>query len=379
MTTTLSPELLRACLSVYPRLAFVDLETTGSRCGTDRITEVAIIQVDEDGVREWSSLVQPGIPIPPFIQSLTGIDDQMVAEAPTFDRLAADIHARLQDRVFIAHNVGFDRGFLQQQLQEAGFDFRPAAACTVQLSRRLYPEQDRHNLDSLIARHGLRVSGRHRALDDTRLIWQFWQIVCRDFSPVQLAAALPAPRPRPPAVAPLQLDATLPDGHGVWLLHGEDDTLLQVGRATRLRQQLMTLLRTDQGLTPGTRLSAQVRRIDWLATEGALGAQLQEIVLVKARQPRHHRLPQHRDLPAPAAWPYPGPIGVREGQHSLHVLDDWCYLGTARGDAEIWPLLALPRRFDHDIHLLLLKRLPRLPKRSLMLLGSQLDFNAPAA
>ncbi|MCW7537072.1 exonuclease domain-containing protein [Aquabacterium sp. A7-Y] len=373
----LEPALLQRCLAVYPRLAFVDLETTGSMPGSDGITEVAIIQVDAEGVREWSSLVNPGRPIPPFIQQLTGIDDAMVAGAPSFASLAAEVLARLEGRVFFAHNARFDHGFLAHALEAAGLAWHPPqVSCTVKLSRKLYPEQERHNLDTLITRHRLQVSERHRALGDTRLIWQFWQIACRDFPATRLAAALGPPPSRPGL--PAHLDTELPEGHGVYIFHGVDGRPLLVGRATRLRQQVQSLFRTDQGLTAGTRLSEQVGHIETVAAPGTLGAQLKEVALVRSLQPRHHQLPRHRDLPAPRAWPYPGAIGLREGE-AVHVLDAWCHLGTATHEREIWPLLEQTPVFDHDIYLVLLKRLASVPVRSVMLLNSQLDFGVPAA
>ena len=78
-----------------PAFAFVDLETTGTHAGADRITEIGIVRVDDvDGVvrvREWQSLVDPGVPIPPAIQVLTGITDAMVARAPSFPAVARDV------------------------------------------------------------------------------------------------------------------------------------------------------------------------------------------------------------------------------------------------------------------------------------------------
>ena len=78
------------------RLAFVDLETTGATITADSITEIGIVEVDRDGVREWSSLVHPVDRIPPFIEALTGISNEMVADAPSFDQLAEELHARLE-------------------------------------------------------------------------------------------------------------------------------------------------------------------------------------------------------------------------------------------------------------------------------------------
>ena len=93
-----------------PALAFVDLETTGATATADRITEIGIIEVDENGMREWSTLVNPGTPISSFIESLTGISNAMVADAPAFEEVAEEVLARLDGRLFVAHNARFDYG-----------------------------------------------------------------------------------------------------------------------------------------------------------------------------------------------------------------------------------------------------------------------------
>ena len=81
---------------LHTRLAFVDLETTGATITSDCITEIGIVEVDADGVREWSSLVRPDARIPPFIEALTGISNEMVADAPQFEQLAEELYARLE-------------------------------------------------------------------------------------------------------------------------------------------------------------------------------------------------------------------------------------------------------------------------------------------
>lgn len=152
-------------------LAFIDLETTGANPVHDRITEIGIVEVD--GAR-WSTLVNPKRSIPEFIQHMTGISNAMVADAPTFDQVAAELGQRLQGRLFVAHNARFDYGFVRHEYQRLGQRFQADVLCTVRLSRRLFPEHHRHNLDSLIERHGLAADDRHRAMADADLIWQFW-------------------------------------------------------------------------------------------------------------------------------------------------------------------------------------------------------------
>lgn len=174
------------------RLAFVDLETTGGSATVDRTTEIGIIEVDALGVREWSTLVNPMMPIPRFIQKLTGITDAMVADAPCFEVLAPALQARLRGALFVAHNASFDHGFLCHEFTRVDMPFEQSVACTVKLSRRLFPEHKRHNLDSVVERHGLTLppEERHRALGDARAVWAFWQHLCRTMTPQKVHAAL---------------------------------------------------------------------------------------------------------------------------------------------------------------------------------------------
>jgi DNA polymerase-3 subunit epsilon len=285
-----------------PRLAFVDLETTGGTATSDRITEVGIIEVDEDGVREWSSLVNPQIHIPEFIQSLTGISNAMVANAPTFAELADDIQSRLADRVFIAHNARFDHGFLKNEFKRTGHEFRPPVLCTVRLSRKLFPEHARHNLDSIVERHRLHVTERHRALGDAQLIWQFWKAIHETLAPELIEAAVAKLVSRPSL--PSQLDAlqieSLPATHGVYLFYGANDLPLYIGKANNLRRRVLSHFSGDHASSKELRISQQIERIDWVETAGEIGALLQEAALVKKLMPTHnHQLRANEEV---CAW-----------------------------------------------------------------------------
>jgi DNA polymerase-3 subunit epsilon len=154
-------------------LVFLDLETTGAAASRDRITEIGLIEVEPGGrAAEWSTLVNPEMRIPPFIESLTGISNDMVALAPTFAEVARDLKARLAGRLLIAHNARFDYGFLKAEFGRLDTRYSSDLVCTVKLSRKLFPGHARHNLDSLLERHGITCSARHRALGDARVLWE---------------------------------------------------------------------------------------------------------------------------------------------------------------------------------------------------------------
>ncbi|HEV7358195.1 MAG TPA: 3'-5' exonuclease, partial [Steroidobacteraceae bacterium] len=161
-------------------LAFVDLETTGGNPAYDRITEVGIVRMrNGELLEEWSSLVNPECRISPYIEAFTGISSEMVADAPRFADLASMVYEKLEGAVFIAHNARFDQGFLRSEFRRIGMTYSAAALCTVKLSRCLFPQHARHNLDAVIERHGLDCSARHRALGDAKVLHDLWQKLTR--------------------------------------------------------------------------------------------------------------------------------------------------------------------------------------------------------
>lgn len=172
-------------------LIILDLETTGMLAAEERITEIGLVEADKGGfVDSWSQLVNPEKSIPPFIESITGISDAMVRHAPTFAELAPALYARLQGKLLVAHNARFDYGFLRSEFARVDLAYEARVLCTVKLSRKLYPEQRRHNLDSLIQRHDLRCSARHRALGDAEVLWQFLQKIQAELDAERISAAL---------------------------------------------------------------------------------------------------------------------------------------------------------------------------------------------
>jgi DNA polymerase III epsilon subunit family exonuclease len=151
------------------RYAVVDVETTGGTHGArHRMTDIAIYEVRNGVVEdEYRSLINPGRKIPRQIEVLTGINNRMVATAPYFDHIAGDVLERLEGRIFVAHNVSFDWGWVSRQLAEAVGDVpNVERLCTVRMARRLVPRLRRRNLDALARRYGIEITDRHRAHGD---------------------------------------------------------------------------------------------------------------------------------------------------------------------------------------------------------------------
>jgi len=155
-------------------IAVVDFETTGLGPTTGgRATEIAAVLVRGGAVVDaWSSLMNSGAWVPPQIQALTGISNAMLADAPDSATVMRELARFTAGCPLVAHNASFDRGFWQAEMARAGVAPDPAHefACTVLLSRRLWPEAKSHGLGAMTQFHGLSLTGRaHRAMADARV------------------------------------------------------------------------------------------------------------------------------------------------------------------------------------------------------------------
>lgn len=147
----------------------IDLETTGAKAPPCRVTEVGAFLVKDGQVLDkFHTLVNPEMPIPPFISSLTGISDDMVADSPKFVEIADDLLNFIGDSVVVAHNAGFDLGFLNHEIGRVYEDYKLGnpSLCTVKLSRRLLPEIENHKLSTIARYFSIDLENHHRASDD---------------------------------------------------------------------------------------------------------------------------------------------------------------------------------------------------------------------
>lgn len=406
----------------YRKLIFIDLETTGPNPAADFITEIGIVEVTDASVQRWSTLVNPQVPIPPFIRRLTSIDDSMVRDAPTFEMLQHELWQRLQDGLFIAHNARFDYGFLRNAFKRVGVNLHCEVLCTVKLSRKLFPQEPKHGLDALVARHGLSPQTRHRALADADLLWQFWRKLGANVAADAIHTAIDELLQRPGIPAQLEPDLLddLPDAPGVYVFYGEHDVPLHIGRGAQLRQRVLSHFPAGQPSCKDALLARQVRRVHWRETAGEVGAQLIGAQLLKDLRPVHDHVTEYEacswqlrdDLPPALVyaseldfgsserlyglfnsrnkaemalralaekhalslialglepgtaklsaqqaarlenaltalklqrWPYVGPVGLAEtgadGRRDVHVVNNWCYLGTMQAGDDLWDIL----------------------------------------
>lgn len=169
----------------------VDVETTGGSPFFNRVIEIGLLRVEKGEVVErYQTLVNPGMPIPEFITKMTGISDDAVVAAPTFETLADEILSKFEDSIFVAHNSQFDYGFLKEEFRRLGYGFNLPQLCTVRLSRSLYKEHKHHNLTAIIERYNFECENRHRAFDDAKVLWDFLQHVHTNIESAELQKAL---------------------------------------------------------------------------------------------------------------------------------------------------------------------------------------------
>ena len=221
--------------------AIVDIETTGGHASANGITEIAIVLhngKEEEG--RYSTLINPKIPIQKFVQSLTGITDAMVAEAPLFASVASNIYNLLKDRVFVAHNVNFDYSFVKHQLQQEGFNLDVPKLCTIRLSRKIFPGLPKYGLGALCHHFDIDNDSRHRAMGDaiatSRL---FVRLVARDKSGElkKMMKKRTVEQYLPPNVDTEKIKQ-LPYEPGVYYFHDQKGKIIYVGKAKNLKKRI---------------------------------------------------------------------------------------------------------------------------------------------
>ena len=154
----------------------LDIETTGLEPTQDEITEIGAMKIKGKEVQDiFSSLVKPQKPISAEITKLTGIDDELVKDAPPIDLVLPKFIDFINSAVLIAHNADFDAPFIKYHLKRiTATELTNSIICTVKLSRFLLPQLPNHKLHTVASHFGLKVENRHRAMGDVELTYQIW-------------------------------------------------------------------------------------------------------------------------------------------------------------------------------------------------------------
>jgi len=270
--------------------AIIDVETTGGVARHERITEIAVVLHDGERVVDtFSTLLNPERSIPWSITRLTGISDEMVAEAPRFYEVAKRIVEITEGAVFVAHNVSFDYSFVKEEFARLGYTFTRKQLCTVRMARKVFPGLPSYSLGNLKQHFGIHSERAHRALDDTlATVHVFERILAaqggkglhsflrQEFKETKL----------PPTLSLERLES-VPESCGVYYLHDQDGEVIYVGKSLNIRKRLFEHF-SDLS-AKGEKLRAGVADISHEVTGSELVALLLESAEIKRLQPRVNR------------------------------------------------------------------------------------------
>ncbi len=221
--------------------AVTDIETTGSHASGNSITEIAIVLSDgQKEIDRFETLLQPDHPIPYHITTLTGIDNDMVSDAPRFEDVADEIASFLAQGVFVAHNVGFDYSFIKKQFEAIGRKWNPTRLCTVRLTRKLVPGLHSYSLSNLCRHFGILNNTAHRAMSDTlATVELLHQLIALDHNNYILEQAQ---KNSPSAWLPNKVKESdylaLSTGPGVYYFRDEKGELLYIGMSGNIQKRV---------------------------------------------------------------------------------------------------------------------------------------------
>lgn len=221
--------------------AIVDIETTGTYAAANSITELSIHVFDgEKVIEKFETLVNPQQPIPYYIQSFTGITNEMVADAPVFDAIASQVAAILKGKIFVAHNVNFDYSFIKNHLEHAGYIYHEKKLCTVRLSRQIFPGQWSYSLGNLCTSLNIPLKNRHRAGGDALATVQlFHKLLAADINGYIKKSLNKSSKEQvlPPHVPPGDF-MRLPHHPGIYYFHDKKGKVIYVGKAVDIRKRV---------------------------------------------------------------------------------------------------------------------------------------------
>ena len=270
--------------------AILDIETTGGQFNEEGITEIAIYKFDgHEIVDQFISLVNPEIPIQPFVVKLTGINDAMLRSAPKFFEVAKRIIEMTNDCVLVAHNAEFDYRILRTEFRRLGYDFKQKTLCTVELSKKLLPEQTSHSLGKLVRALGIPMADRHRASGDALATVKLFKLLLdKDLNKEIVKELIKFEVQK--GIAPKLLDIveSLPSKTGIYYIHREDGNIIFIGKSRNIKK------RVNQHFTGITRSAKKIQNEVFTVTYEETGSELISILKeseeIKRNRPIYNRM-----------------------------------------------------------------------------------------
>lgn len=271
--------------------AIVDIETTGSFAAGNGITEIAIyIHNGQEVLFRYETLVNPQMHIPLHITALTGIDNAMVQDAPTFVEVAEQIYELLKNRIFVAHNVNFDYSFVKHHLAACGYQWQVPKLCTVRLSRKLLPGHSSYSLGRLCQQLNIRITHRHRAGGDaaaTSIL--FSMLLEKDEGTIQNMLKKAAKEQVLPPHLPKEDFDALPAVVGVYYFKNQKGKVIYVGKAKNIKNRVASHFSGQNPNLQRQHFLRDIYAIDFTVCGTELMALLLEATEIKRLWPENNR------------------------------------------------------------------------------------------
>ncbi|MBO2545675.1 GIY-YIG nuclease family protein [Salegentibacter sp. BDJ18] len=270
--------------------AVVDIETTGGKYNEEGITEIAIYKFDGlKVVDQFISLVNPEKPIQPFVVNLTGINNDMLRNAPKFYEVARRIVEITEDCVLVAHNAKFDYRILRTEFKRLGFDFERRSLCTVELSKKLIPGQASYSLGKLVRALGIPLSDRHRASGDAQAtVKLFKMLLAKDIEKNILKDAVKLESKRQIDTRLVYILEDLPGITGVYYFHNEEGEIIYIGKSRNIKKRVTQHFTNEQ--RKAREMQKEVSSVSFEATGNELAALLKENQEIKHNKPKFNKV-----------------------------------------------------------------------------------------
>ena len=269
--------------------AVLDIETTGGQFNEEGITEIAIYKFDgHEVVDQFISLVNPEIPIQPFVVKLTGINNAMLRSAPKFYEVAKRIIEITEGCIVVAHNASFDYRILRTEFRRLGYDFVKPTLCTVELAQKLIPGMQSYSLGKLVRALGIPMADRHRASGDAMAtVKLFKMLLAKDSEKAILISSIKAEIKEGLSPKLLDIVESLPNKTGIYYIHNEKGDLIYIGKSKNIKK------RVNQHFTGKTSKSKKIQRdvfaVTFEETGSELVALLKESEEIKINKPIYNR------------------------------------------------------------------------------------------
>ena len=269
--------------------AILDIETTGGRFNEEGMTEIAIYKYDgHEIVDQFSSLVNPEMPIQPFVVQLTGINNGMVQRAPKFFEVAKRIIEMTKDCVLVAHNAAFDYRMLRTEFRRLGYDFTVKTLCTLALSKKLLPGHPSYSLGKLVDALGIPMLDRHRASGDARATLELFKMLLDKDENKEIIKELVSFEIQKGMDPKLRdILETMPTGTSVYYMHNAKGNLVYVGKSKNIKKRIQQHFTGTS--TKCKKIQAEVCAVTYHETGSELIALLKESDEIKSNKPLYNR------------------------------------------------------------------------------------------